>query len=186
MPRSRGFSLIELLVSLALSALLTVAFFSMVNQFQQWNSNLHLVMERDENLRLTPLLLARYLSPAGNARWGHPWRGFEQQRNQLRIRSDLTGDDGFPDGSLGDRFERIDLRQRRTQLQMRINRGSYQPLLENVSAMEITAHSRFLLGLRVRAASSRPLLVLGKPLEETLELDFLLWNYRPNLFAEEP
>ena len=68
MRDNRGFSLLELLIGVALATLLSLGFVSLAEGYQQVDRTLHQTLERDENLRLAPLLLSRFLWP-----WREHW-----------------------------------------------------------------------------------------------------------------
>lgn len=184
MPRNRGFSLIELLVALALSVLLGLAMLTLMRQFLEWNGNLGLLMDRDERTRQGPLLLSRHVTAAGNNRWSGIWTGMRIAGDELRVASDITGEDGFPDGRLADSFETVALRCRSGQLQIRSGRSGYQPLLKNVREFQAERWAPPLLRLRLVLQTDRRLRGVRSDSLEPLELDFHVWNYRRNWFEE--
>ncbi|MFQ5741802.1 MAG: prepilin-type N-terminal cleavage/methylation domain-containing protein [Acidobacteriota bacterium] len=186
MLKGRGFSLLELLIALALSTLLALAFFSLVTRFQKWTSNLHLLLERDENLRLAPLLLSRYLKPAGNNRWELSWSGLSGQGEGLEIRSDMDGSEGFPDRRLESPFESVALRSQDNQLQLKSGQGTFQPLLKNISALDEVRLTPPTVSLRLTGVADWKLTDADSKIPEPVALCFFIWNYRPNLFAEVP
>ena len=65
MPTSRGFSCFEMMVASTLSGLVFLGFFVVLGQFQKGCSDLNLILERDSNLWLAPLLLSRWIAPTG-------------------------------------------------------------------------------------------------------------------------
>ncbi len=183
---SIGASLVELLVALGLSILLSTALLSWVWSYQQWSGRLSRALERDENLRLAPVLLAGYLSGAGNQRWRHGWPGLEWTGAGLHVQADIEGPNGFPDGKLEGRFERFWLRQQGHQFRLRSGRGGYQPLLTRVSGWAIDRPTSQLLKVSVQG---RALAAPGQSrvgLDESLQLEFFLPNFRSSLFPEEP
>ncbi len=184
MPKNRGFSLIELLVGLALATLLGLAMLAMTRQFLQWNGNLGLLLERDEKTRQGPLLLGRHLAAAGNNRHSGSWSGVEVAAGELRLASDLTGEDGFPDGRLADSFESVALRGQDGQLQIRSGRAGFQPLLKNVRGFRVEDWSAPVLKLELVLAADRKLSGAGTDPVERVPLTFFVWNYRRNWFEE--
>ena len=184
MLRNDGFSLLEMLVALAISAVLTLSFFALILQFQKWGSNLDLLLDRDQNLRLAPLLLCRYLQEAGNNRWRQNWSGVKFDGDRLEIRSDSDGAGGFPDFRLEAPFESIALRHQANELKLKSGPGSFQPLLRNIAALEGVDLIPPILSVRIRAITDRNLADLNQPDSESISLDFFLWNYRSNLFPE--
>lgn len=184
MPKNRGFSLIELLVALALSILLGLAMLTLIRQFVQWNANLGLLMDRDQRSRQGPLLLSRHLAAAGNNRWGGSWTGLRVAADELLLNADITGEEGFPDGRLADAFESVALRLRSGQLQIRSGRSGYQPLLKNVHEFAVERWSPPLLRLRLVLRTERRLGGVGADSLEPVPLDFHVWNYRRNWFEE--
>ncbi len=182
--RQTGASLVELLVAITLSMVLSGALLSLVWSFQQWSGRLQRTLERDENLRLAPLLLSRYLASAGSRRWEGNWRGVQVRGSTLEVRADVEGKDGFPDGRLDGGFERVALWQDGENLKLRSGRGSFQPLLMRVSSWTAERPHDQLLLLKVHARS-RPVpgSAAADPDEEQ-EIAVHLPNYRPNLFRE--
>ena len=185
MPKSDGFSLIEVLVSLGISSVALIAFLGAFDQFQIVNRDLTLLDERNSNLRLAPLLLTKWLTGAGNNRWKQKWHGLSTDGNTIDAQSDSEGPDGFPDKTLTESYETISVRHKGNDLQLKSKSGTFQPALKNVSRFEVKSDLPFLT-LRLRGVTDRPLMTSRAPLESELELDLYLWNYRANLFAEAP
>ena len=186
MLKSKGFTLMELLISLFLSVILFLAFFSLFERFEIWSSNLNLMLERDENLWLSPLLLWRWIAPAGNNRWTNSWIGVAIESDEIRVKSDMEGPGGFPDSQLAHRFETIALRWKNSHLQLKSGNGSFQPVLKNISGLQAQNQNLPLISLRISAATERPPRPLNSPLSRSTVLTIYLWNYRSNLFAEAP
>ena len=186
MHKSKGFTLVELIISMLLSVTLFLAFFSLFDRFQIWASNLNLMLERDENLWLSPLLLSRWIAPAGNNRWTDSWTGLTIEPEEIGANSDMEGPDGFPDSQLSSRFEKITLRQKDSGLQLKSGNGSFQPVLKNISSLRVDSQNLPLINLQISAATERPLWALNESLSQSAVVTIYLWNYRPNLFAEAP
>lgn len=184
MPKNKGISLVEVMLSLALSLSAGLAMLTMVRQFQNWNSNLGLLMERDERLRQAPLLLGRHLTAAGNNSFDADWEGLEVFSEQIIVKSDLEGDEGFPDATLDGQYESIALRRQGDDLQLRSGGGRFQPLLKNIRGFEVTDWRPPLIQLRLEAETSAQLRDVGEKAVEQVELAFYVWNYRKNLFKE--
>lgn len=185
MEKNEGFTLMELLVALALSVVLGLALLTFVRQFQNWNSNLGLLMERDEQFRQAPLLLSRYLAAAGNNRFTQE-DGLEPGRDRIRVRADLDGKDGFPDDKLNDAFEQVTLRQGEGDLQFQSGKGGFQPLLKSVDMFRPGEWAPPLLGVELGTRTARELRAVGGRAPRRAEIWLYLWNYRPNLFEAEP
>lgn len=186
MHRSKGFTLLELMVALLVSVILFVACFSVFGRFQILASNLNLILERDENLWLAPLLFSRWISTAGNNRWTQSWEGLSIGDEEMAVNSDLDGPDGFPDSQLDSRFEAVVLRRNGSTLQLKSGPGSFQPVLKNISQFQVHDQNLPLLTVQISAVTERPLWFFRRHLSESTILKFYLWNYRPNLFAEVP
>lgn len=183
-PGAAGVSLLELLVAVGLFTVLTAALLSWVWTFQHSSGLLNRSLERDENLRLAPLLLARYLSSAGNGQWGGSWQGIDTGDSMLRVQADIDGDEGFPDGRLDGRFERLWLSRSRSDLRLRSGGGSFQPLLTRITGFTVRRPAVTLLAIDVEGESSP---MPGSPWrpKEILKIDFFLSNYRPSLLPPE-
>ena len=76
------------------------------------------------------------------------------------------------------------LRHQGNELKLKSGRGTFQPLLRHITKLEEIRWERPLLKLRLQASTAGSLADLGTPLSESISLDFYLWNYRSNLFAE--
>ncbi len=176
-----GFSLIEMLLATAASALLFSLFLGVFDQAQTTVTNLTRLMERDRNLILAPVLLGGWILGAGNREWDRAGDGILIQSGILRIESDLDGKDGFPDGRVDGNFESLSLRCRTDHLQLKSGGGSFQAVLKHIRQWEILMEGR-LLTLRLTGAVS-PNLMHWKGDGETVEtIRYTLRNYRPNLF----
>ena len=176
-----GFSLIEMLLATAASALLFSLFLGVFDQAQTTVTNLTRLMERDRNLILAPVLLGGWILGAGNREWNRAGDGILIQSGILRIESDLDGKDGFPDGRVDGNFESLSLRCRTDHLQLKSGGGSFQAVLKHIRQWEILMEGR-LLTLRLTGAVS-PNLMHWKGDGETVEtIRYTLRNYRPNLF----
>lgn len=186
MQTSDGFSLIEVLISLAVSCIVLVAFVGAAGEFQTINWNLSQLAERDSNLSLVPLMCAKWLSGAGNNRWDRNWTGLSREADALVARADMEGTDGFPDGALTESFESIALRRSGTDFQIRSNGGTYQPAAKNIGTFAFDNSDSCLLRLTFSGITDRPLMRVRAAAVNRLEFDVYLWNYRPNLFAEKP
>lgn len=181
-----GFSLLEVVLALTISAVLLTSFLTLFDSFQKWNSDLQLLIERDENLWLSPLLLSRWLGPAGNNRWTQSWEGFSSTSGEVAVNSDIDGPAGFPDAALAGSFEMLVLRHSGSTLQLKSGTATFQPLLKNVSGFSVDGASLPLITIHLTAVSDRRLQGVNSDAVEAAVLSFYLWNYRSNLFAEAP
>jgi prepilin-type N-terminal cleavage/methylation domain-containing protein len=184
--RNKGFSLPEVLVALALCSVVCLAFLALLSQMQKWTWNLNQMHERDSNVRVSPLLLVRWLLPAGNNRWSGGWAGVSLKDGQLEVRSDMDGPKGFPDSLLGDSFEDIALRKQGADLQLRSGKGAFQPVLKNVADFSVHLEEQPLVSLGLSTRTDQPLMSFGKQAAQSMTLRLYLRNYRPNLFSEAP
>ncbi|MEE8348449.1 MAG: hypothetical protein V3R94_02690 [Acidobacteriota bacterium] len=184
MRKNRGFSSLEMMVALMLSTLVFAGFFLFLGQFQKGSSDLGLLLERDSNLWLAPLLLSRWIAPTGNNRWDQPWPGVTVQPDLLELNSDSHGRDGFPDSQLDSSFEALQLRDSKSNLQIKSGHGSFQPVIKNVADLRFDSKRMPVITIRLEAATDRPPASFEGNLSHPVEFLVLLRNYRPNLFEE--
>ena len=175
-----------MIVASSLSALVFLGFFLVVGQFQRGCSDLNLLLERDSNLWLAPLLLSRWIAPTGNNRWDQSWPGVAVQPELLELNSDIHGKGGFPDSELSSSFEALQIRGSKGHLQVKSGQGSFQPVIKNVSGLTFDSRQMPMITIRLEAATDRPPSFHEDNLVETLEFILLLRNYRPSLFREAP
>ena len=186
MLKNKGFSSLEMMMATLLSTLLFVGLFLIVGQFQMWCSSLNLLLERDLNLWLAPLVLSRWVTTAGNNRWNQAWSGVAAQTGLLELNSDVDGKSGFPDLELSSSFEALVLRSSNFNLQVKSGKGSFQPLLKNIAGFSVDTERMPLLSIGLKAVTDRPLPFLKERVSESVDLLFFLRNYRSNLFPEKP
>jgi len=139
-------------------------------------------MDRDENLKLAPVLLAQWISGVGNRKATQPWSGISVDGMALAARSDFDGPDGFPDGELEGSYEDIELEQGSDSLRLRSGGGSPQPFLRRISQMAVSREGDDLISIGLTGSAA--LLSTETELEELTDLQFYLWNFRRNLFFE--
>ena len=183
---SKGHTLVETMIASSISIIVLAGFFSTIGVFQTGSSNLTLLLERDANLWLAPLLLSRWIIPAGNNRWDQTWSGVTIDPDGLELKSDIDGPGGFPDSDLSSSFEALAVRSSNFNLRVRSNRGSFQPLLQNIVEFKVDSKENGLLSIRLKTVTDRPLSMTQEDLPESTELLFFLRNYRSNLFPENP
>jgi hypothetical protein len=182
---AEGYTLLEMLLALMLSVTILGAFLGAADCIQRWGLELNQVLERDRNAALAPLLLTRWVYSAGNNRWtGHLPQGCSLESGYLRVRSDLDGPGGFPDGDLDESYEDIAIRQNGSDLQIRSGAGSFQPVAKNFLAFRPDL-SPPLARLEVQLQTDQRLPSTGIPGINSFDLSLYLWNYHPNLFPEE-
>ena len=184
MLNNKGHTLIETMIATSVSIIVLGGFLSVTGVFQTWSSNLSLLLERDANLWLAPLLLSRWIIPAGNNRWDQAWSGVILGSGHLELKSDIDGPRGFPDSKLSSSFEALVLRSSNSSLQVQSNRGSFQPLIKNIAEFKVDSKESGLLSIHLSAITDRPLSMTREDLPEFTELLFFLRNYRSNLFPE--
>ncbi len=181
-----GHTLVETMIASSISIIVLAGFFSTIGVFQAWSSNLTLLLERDANLWLAPLLLSRWIIPAGNNRWDRAWSGLTIDTDGIELKSDIDGPGAFPDSKLSSSFEALALRSSNFNLRVRSNRGSFQPLIKNITDFKVDSKESGLLSIHLSAITDRPLSMTQENLSESTELLFFLRNYRSNLFPEDP
>jgi hypothetical protein len=182
---TKGYTLLETLLALLLALVVLGAFLGTTDCIQRWSIELHQLLERDRNAALAPLLLTRWVYSAGNNRWTGDWPGYSLESGQLRVRSDVDGPGGFPDGDLGESYEDIAIRQSGSDLQLKSGAGNFQPVLKNISGF-LPSPSPPLVTLRVQSQTDQRLRSTGRPARAGFELSLYLWNHHPNLFREAP
>ncbi len=182
MPRSEGFTVLELMISVGLSLVLSSALFMCLRQVQLLAGDLEGLMDRDENLKLAPALLAQWISGAGNRRAIQAWSGISVDGMTITAQSDFDGPDGFPDGELEGSYEDIELVQGSDSLRLRSGDGSPQPFLRRISQMTVSREGEDLVSIGLTGSAS--LLSTETEHEELADLKFCLWNFRRNLFFE--
>ncbi len=181
-----GHTLVETMIASSISIIVLAGFFSTIGVFQTGSSNLSLLLERDANLWLAPLLLSRWIIPAGNNRWDQAWSGVTMSTDRIELKSDIDGPRGFPDSKLSSSFEALALRSSNSNLRVQSNRSSFQPLIKNIVDFKVDSKESGLLSIRLSAITDRPLSMAQEDLLESTELLFFLRNYRSNLFPESP
>lgn len=184
MRQDRGFTLLELMVALLISSVLTSACFMVFNRFQLGIGDIRLLAERDQNLWIAPVLLVQWLAGAGNNRHGGDWEGVYLNFEGITIRGDIDGDQGFPDGLLDHSFEDISLRQSGESLVMRSGSGFYQPVLKNIDSLRGERVGPDLLAVHLGGSTSGNLAASGESSSDSFEVRVHLWNYRTSLFKE--
>lgn len=181
MLAEKGFTLIEVLVAISCSTILFLALFSTCASVLAWMGRLNSALERDENLDLVPLILAPLLTHAGNNNRAFPQPPVQLRDSELVVRSDTSGADRFPNGSLDDPFELLSIRPGADQLQMKSGQGSYQPLLNHIAQVSWLLEGDELLRLDLEALSSGP--GSGPLSRRRLQLALFLPNLQRTLFA---
>jgi len=184
--RTAGHTLVESMIASSISIIVLAGFLSTIGVFQTGSSNLSLLLERDANLWLAPLLLSRWIIPVGNNHWDQAWSGITMNTDRLELKSDIDGPGGFPDSKLSSSFEALALRSSNSNLRVQSNRGTFQPLLKNIVDFRVDSKENGLLSIRLSAITDRPLSMTQEDFSESTELLFFLRNYRSNLFPESP
>ena len=183
-PVNAGFSLIEMLIALSLASIVLGAGLTGLYQLQRQTVFLAMLAERDANAWALPLLFARWIPSGGNNR--HRLAADVQiGGGQLRVAADIDGPTGFPDGRLDDAFEALAFRRFEDQLQMRSGRGSFQSFVRRIDRFGMLRESPRLIRLKLRSVTSKPLHPGREEAGESIELLYLLPNYRPSLFEAE-
>ena len=184
--KNAGHSLLETMVASAISIIVFAGFFAIFGQFQTWSSDLSLLLERDANLWLAPLLFSRWIPPTGNNRWDSAWSGVTVQADRLELNSDIHGPGGFPDSQLSSSFEALVLRSSNFNFQVKSGTGSFQPVMKNIADFQVDARDLPLISILLSTATDRPLFATQENLFQSTRFLFFLRNYRSNLFLENP
>ena len=174
----QGFSLIELMIGLLLSAILLGALFTVLVRVQEIAVALSDSVENRSNRHLAPLLLSQWVKAAGMNLFESPEKFLTIRVDELGIKADIKGDHGLPDGDIDDSFEDISFRALKEELKIRSGNGNYQPFLKGISGLRGSREGRSLL--KVEILGKNDYLDPGINMETRL----LLWNTRPNLFPE--
>lgn len=180
---SRGFSLLEMMLSLAIGTVVLGALFSSFFQVQVWSADIATLEDRDRGLSMLPVLLGNWISAAGNNGDGS-WRPFALSGNTLLVNSDTDGARGFPDGRLDSPFESLAIRVGNGELQLRSGKGRFQSVERNVTRLEPDFEVPGLLRLRVTGETGQALRAGRRRVRRVLEIDYALPNLGPNLFED--
>lgn len=175
---ARGFSLIELMIGLLLSAILLGALFTVLIRVQEMTAALSDSVENRSNLHLAPLLLSQWIKGAGMNLQGSPEEFLKMGVDELGVKADIKGDHGMPDGDTDDSFEEISFLARKEELRIKSGNGSYQPFLKGITGFRGSREGESLL--KVELIGKENYLDSGSITETRL----WLWNTRANLFPE--
>ena len=178
---SGGFSLVELMVSLAVSAVITGILFTFCVEVQKISTEIVSSLESRDSLRLSPVILSRWIKGAGMNMKGDPAEYLEIENDRIGIKSDIKGCDGNPDGDTDDGFEDISIKVIRNELKVKGGKGTYQPFLKNVTSLVVEREGRGTVRLLIAGTEGK----LDPGGSVTAETVFRLWNSQPNLFPEE-
>ncbi len=181
-----GVSLVEALISMVIFLIVTLGALGLVDRFQSLAWNLNLLQEKEANVSAAPLLLARWILPAGNNRFASNCIGVSGDQNTLQIRSDIDGPSGFPDTTLAQSYESISVRRNGSDMQVQSDQGGFQPVLKNVSQLEFRADLPVIEVSISGQVDRRTLAMAAPPVVDQTTMRFYAWNYRRNLFAEVP
>ncbi len=182
----KGAGLVEAMISMVIFLVVTLGALGLVDRFQSLAWNLNLLQEKEANITAAPLLLARWVLPAGNNRFASNRVGVSGDPKTLEIRSDIDGPSGFPDGTLAQSYEAIAIRRNGSDLQVKSDQGTFQPVLKNVSQLEFRAELPVIEISIAGQVDRRTLAMSAPPVVDQTTMRFYAWNYRRNLFAEEP
>ena len=174
--------MLELMIAVVLALVLGSALFMSLRQVQLLAGDLEGLMDRDENLKLAPALLAQWVSGAGNRRLVKAWPGISVDGAELTAQSDFDGPEGFPDGELAASYEDIRLEHGGDALRLRSGDGSPQPFLRRISELSVSRENNDLVSIGLTGSAS----LLSNDVEQLdfTNLEIYLWNFRRNLFFE--
>lgn len=176
--RNKGFTLLECILALGLATVIGTASMMILIQIQKNVREISSSVERDENLRLSPLVLLQLVQAAGCAQ-SEGWQGIEAEAGILTIRSDIDGPEGFPDQTLNQSYEILKLRFTGTDLQFKSGVGSYQPLFRLIEDFEFSYSGGTELEIEVKGQKNS---IFNIQETRSLPFRFFLWNYSRNLF----
>ncbi len=186
MPKNKGATLIELLLSLAVGCVIFLALLGAITPLQTLTWDLSTLYDRDSTLCLAPLLLCKWIAGAGNNRAGQNWTGIQLDGDSLQAMSDTEGKKGFPDGHLNESYESIAVRRKGSDLQIKSKTGSFQPAFKNFTDFSADLADLPLLSLTIGTDVDAALIRMTKTAARQRVFKIYLWNYRPNLFEEIP
>lgn len=189
MPRNRakGVTLVETLLSMVIFLIVFVAAVGLVDRFQSLAWNLSLLQEKEANMSAVPLLLARWILPAGNNRFRSDCVGIAGNAGRLDLQSDIDGPLGFPDNTLKQSYESISVRRNGSDMQVKSDRGTFQPVLKNVGLLRFRVQELPVIEVSMAGQLDRPTVLMGSPpVADQTSIRFYAWNFRKSLFAEAP
>ena len=175
-----GFTLLELLIVMSVSVIVGTALITVVVNTQKNARELALACERNQNFRLLPLVFSQTVSSAGSG-FVSAEQGVEANHEWLKIKADLDGPKGFPDGSLDQSYEDLQFRINNHSLQIKSGKGNYQPIVLYVETFLTKHHGKT---LTIEITGEKRSFLNTDPTNQ-VSLDFYLWNYRPCLFEKE-
>jgi len=180
-------SLVETLLSMVIFLIVFVAAVGLVDRFQSLAWNLSLLQEKEANMSALPLLLARWILPAGNNRFQSNCVGVSGNSGRLDIQSDIDGPLGFPDNTLKQSYESISVRRNGSDMQVKSDQGTFQPVLKNVGLLQFRVQELPVIEVSMAGEVDRPILLMrSPPVADQTSVKFYAWSFRKNLFAEAP
>ncbi len=137
MKSQRGFTFVELLISVGILAVISSGIFALVVKNQQRYSAEEDYAVAVQNARGAIDLVGRYIRQAGNNPQRAAFAPFSYANNTLTIRSDLTGSrgggtldsTGDPDGLVSAAYETITVRYDSNTKQLLLNMGSGEEVI---------------------------------------------------------
>ena len=171
---SLGFSLVELMISLVVSAVLMGALFTVCIRVQEMSASISTSVENRSNQHLAPLLLSQWIKAAGMNMFGNPEEYLAIRTGEIGIKADIRGDQGFPDGDTDDSFEDISFRASKEELKIRSGQGTFQPFLKGITGFEGSLDEDSLLTIKLLNGEDF-LNSVGSGFTETR---LMLWNTR--------
>jgi len=177
-----GFTIIETMIALSLAGIVGSALLLMVVNLQKDVREMSLACERNENLRIVPLILSQTLQAAGCG-VSYQRLGLELLGEQISVRSDIDGPKGFPDRTLNQSYENLELRLNGSTLQLQSGEGSFQPLVLYVKKLTFDYRNQTDLKLEIEGEKRS---IFNNEASNRYKLRFFLWNYRRNLFEKGP
>ena len=168
------------MISLAVSAVLMGALFTVCIRVQEMSAAISNSVENRSNQHLAPLLLSQWIKAAGMNMFGNPEEYLAIGTGEIGIKADIRGDQGLPDGDTDDSFEDISFRAYKEELKIRSGKGFFQPFLKGITGFEGNMYEDSLLTIKL--INKEDFLSSVRP--GFSETRLMLWNTRSNLFPE--
>ncbi|HEY3128772.1 MAG TPA: prepilin-type N-terminal cleavage/methylation domain-containing protein [Acidobacteriota bacterium] len=183
MKSQRGFTLVELLISVTILAVISSGIFTLIVKNQQRYSAEEDYAVAVQNARAALDLVGRYVRQAGNNPQRAAFVPFSFDNSTLTIRSDLTGSrggggldsTGDPDGLLTASYETITIRYDRNAKQLLLNVGLGEDVIannvddfqvsfaDNAGAVTADMNNVYSITITLKALSSKNDPQTGKP-----------------------
>jgi len=176
----KGFSLLEMMICLLLSAVLLGALFTVWTGIQKLAGELAVCIENRTDVNIAPLLLAQRIKAAGMNIYEDRAENLVIANDAIGIKADTGGLGGFPDGDTEDSFEEIWITVQRDELKIKSGKGTYQPFLKGIRKADWHLEETRSLDIELSGVPD----FLDREGEGKLATSLFLWNTHPNLLPE--